>query len=202
MSLITERTDLDAILIKQINLDANLINVLAELRKLTSKTLPFTVTTEIIRPANTTAYTTSDIINNDASPNVLPMLDFGIANAGKTVEIKGYKFARNYAINTWAYDFYFYNSNVIVGQNLADNQAFNPSFAEQKAKLQNMLSWTSQDGEHWNGTASGVVTHYPVVSSFVTLDANGQIFLAVIVNGGFTPVSASIQDFTFFGVIL
>jgi|ERR1035437_200807 hypothetical protein len=201
MGLITERTDLDAILIKQINMDVTLTNILSALTAIKIENTPFRVTTEITRPADTIAYAIGDIVNNGASPTVLPTLDFGIGNANKNIIITGYSFKRNYAINVWPYDLYLYNANVLTGQTLADNTAFNPTFAEQILKLQNTVTWTNQDGEHFNASNSGSITNFNPMAVQATLDANGKLYLAVIVNTVFTPPSASIQDFTLTGII-
>lgn len=202
MGLTTEKTDLDAILLKQINIDTNVASILTDigLLSINGKT-PFKVSTSITRPADTTAYAVNDILNNNGA-SVLPTIDFGIANANKIIVIKNYKFTRNYALNLWAYDFLLYNSNAITGQNLADNQAFNPSYAEQVAKTENYITSNTEDAIHFNGTNSSVLTTDRLLNINAKLDASGKLYLAVIVNTVFTPVSASIMDFIFYGDIL
>lgn len=196
MGLITERTDLDNLLLQSLNTNTWLYD-------LAIMNQPFSISTEVTRPNDTTAYAVNDIVNNASAPTVLPTLDFGVGNANRTINIRGLKFIRNYALNLWAYDFMLYNANTIAGQNLADNQAFNPTYAEQNLKLQCFIPFTNQDSEHFNSSNSSMVVNtFYTTNYFATLDATGKLFLGIIVNTVFTPVAQAKATFNFVGVFV
>jgi len=99
----------------------------------------FDISVEITRPANTTQYGIGALINAATNSTELPVLDFtadgGVAN--QRIQIHSVSItSSNGAIVTpkllsWVS---FYTSPTITGQNLGDNQAFNPTYAEIIAK--------------------------------------------------------------------
>ena len=154
---------------------------------------PTAKTIELARPANTDAYTAGDILNANGA-TALPKLSFGASMANKTIEITGVSAITDYQTDlTKMSDFrlYFYNASTTI---YADNAAFAQTYADHIAKRcgQPVEVNTNFDQLATGGLATRLATE---ICRKVTLDANGDLYIAPIVVAAFTPASG--QKFTF-----
>lgn len=162
----------------------------------------FNLSLKITRPANTTAYTTGDIVNNNGI-TTLPEFDFSVYGsvASKQIIIKSINITSNRTtgaprINPFMY---FFNANTITGQDLTDNIAFNPSYAEMIAKRE--VTETNNPTLVDDGSNCYFLMKNNLYD-IANLNASSKLYLAMIVSANYTPVSSEKFYVTINGTIL
>lgn len=168
-------------------------------------------TKEITRTADTTAYTSGDIIN-DVSATAIPKLSFGRSYASKQIEIYGANvFTSAIADATKISNLMAYmlnSSDILDGQVTpvsvkADNTPFCPSYTELTTKTAGQSVLFSTDNSNSAFSNGGIVGRSAnEISRIVTLDSNGDLYFAPIVITAFTPASGQKFYFTFLARVI
>lgn len=151
----------------------------------------FDIPVEIIRPTGTDQYLPGDLINTATNATVLPALDFTIDGGLPydriqihSVTIISSNGAATTKLTPWIS---FYTASQITGQNLGDNQAFNVSYDEIKAKRGKAV----RDDEF---TTVGLGTNAYMSAAHelcreMKLDANAKLYPALRAMNAYTPAS-------------
>lgn len=151
----------------------------------------FDISKEIIRPADVNAYAIGDLINTATDATVLPSLDFTTygAVANQKIQIHSISIiSSNGAVATkllpWVS---LYNADALTGQNLGDNQAFNPIYAEIVAKRGKSF----RDDEFYVvglGTNAYIATLNELCRN-IKLDSAGKLYIALRAQNAYVPAS-------------
>lgn len=159
----------------------------------------FEVSVEITRPANTTAYTINDIVNG--SSDYLPTLDFGITNAGRKIQINSATLLSNNGGASTKLNavVHLFNASTLTGQSHVDNTAFNPTYAELKAKGATFLDGVYNTINYGSNAYQVFQTE---VQRNATLDATGKLYPAIIATNTYTPASGEKITLTLKGYLL
>jgi hypothetical protein len=148
----------------------------------------FEISAGITRAANTTPYSAGQIINGNALTDLIDLDFSAIAQANDKIQISSISILDEFgtAAVKLSATVHFFNSDILAGQNLADAQAFAPSYAEIKAKRKATCEDISTIITF--GTAAYIVTQSEI-SRLCELDASAKIYAAIIVNNAYTPGS-------------
>jgi len=166
--------------------------------------IAFKALKSITRPADTTAYTISDLING-ASATGLIEIDFGTAMANQVVELNFIALMSSNGTVATKLDagIYFFNSATVLSAGSAtqkdDNSPFVPTNAELISKKEAPLYSLPN-------TAQIGTTNYTIYDSekcaTIKLDSNGKIYVAIVANNAYVPASAEVLTIILKGYVM
>lgn len=164
----------------------------------------FKFSKSITRPANTTQYAVSDLVNASSATTLIE-IDFGTNNANRIIEIDKVQLTSDNgtASTKLSAGIHFFNTSTILSggavSQVDDNAAFAPSNAQVLLKMEG--TFDTLDGASQIGT-----TNYCIYSSEkcegIKLDANGKTWVAIVANNTYTPASGEIITVVGKGYIL
>lgn len=161
---------------------------------------PFYKVFNIIRPSDTTAYTINKLLNTSKTATVLPSLDCGIANAGKTININSLLWIESWGVNQFPNQIDFYDVSSMASMSCNDNTADNISYADYTA---HHLCWIPAISASASANLNNFYTFglFNVNKTF-TIPISGIIYLAIWSNAVAVPVSAEPFTLQISGTIL
>jgi hypothetical protein len=173
MAIVTERTDLDNILLQMIALNIKVDS-------------SFSVHCDIQRPSNTTVYADNDIFNDSfalfKSFDISAVISGGASS--KNVVINDIEIISDNPSGLLMPTLFFFNADHIGAISLVDNVAF----ALDEANLPNYTDFV----EILNVKTIANLSYYSNHNNYTIhrLDANGKLYVGVILNNAYIPLNA------------
>lgn len=161
----------------------------------------FEISNEITRANNTTAYSSQQIINGDSLTSLIALDFSSVAAGGAELQCSSVIVLSDNGSATTKLSavIEFFNSSTISGSTLTDGQAFNPSYAERKAKR--IFSFEDISTIAAAGTGSYVIAQTECVRK-LTLPSTPIIYAALIANNAYTPKATEKLTIVIRGYIL
>jgi hypothetical protein len=175
--------------------------VVSPTAQLPIKLTPFSITTSITRPANTTVYSIGTIVNANAA-STLPAFDLTalIGATSRTVQINNaYLMGSTADVTKLQVSLCLYNASTITGQTLTDNTAWAPTHAETLAKMVGCLESITTPQPIGSVEYRMAMTE---ISRQVVTASDGKIYFAPITLNSATPSSAEVFTFKIEGYLL
>ncbi len=169
-----------------------------------SGVVAFKTLVTITRPANTTAYAVSDLINANGAAGLIS-IEFGSEYANNVIEVNNVEIISSYgdaATKLEAGVFLFNNVSVLGAADAVqkdDNAAFAPTDAQVLAKHEASFEDVSTSAQIGTGAYSIIASEKAVDAK---LDSTGKIYAAIIANNAYTPASGETLTLILKGYIL
>jgi hypothetical protein len=145
----------------------------------------FEISAEITRATNTTTYSAGQIINGNGLTDLIDLDFSAIAIPNQKIQLISCSILDEFgtAATKLVAQVYLFNTDTLTGSNLADAQAFIPTYAELKAKR--VATFEDVSILTTFGTSAYMISQTEV-SRICSLNANSKLFAAIIASTAYT----------------